>query len=205
MGADWVCSSAPEVSLRPLSTLHLGLCYRESSLRKPILSGLQAFLMMTHVVCASGCMSCCLHMDRDGVLHNFARVLHVLGLQPQNLFTWGEAFKASSGRTVWVLRTKNFPGPSLQRETGDESYQFFHMTSTQGLLGILKIGTILPSAHDRIGLPDDFPAAAFFQFAEAYVPANVGQGCSAAMRKALQSLQTTVWCNVERLYYAGPH
>ena len=34
------------------------------------------------------------------------------------------------------------------------------MTSTQGLLGILKIGTILP--NDRIGLPDDFPAAAFF-------------------------------------------
>ena len=68
------------------------------------------------------------------------------------------------------------------------------MTSTQGLLGILKMGTILPSAHDRIGLPNDFPAATFFQFSEAYVPANVGQGCSAAMRKALQSLQTTVWC-----------
>ena len=48
------------------------------------------------------------HGHRDGVLHNFARVLHVLGLQPQNLFTWGQAFRASSGRTVWVLRTKNF-------------------------------------------------------------------------------------------------
>ena len=68
------------------------------------------------------------HEHRDVVLHNFARVLqHVLRLQPQNLFTWGEAFKASSGRTVWVLRTKNFPGPSLQRATGDDSYQFFHI------------------------------------------------------------------------------
>ena len=99
---------------------------------------------------------------RDGVLHNFARVLHVLGLQPQSAFTWGQAFRASSGRTVWVSRTKNFPGPSLQRATGDEPYQFFHMTSTQGLPGILKIGTILPSANDRIGLSEDFPASAFF-------------------------------------------
>ena len=97
------------------------------------------------------------HQDGD-----FARVLHVLRLQPQSIFTWGQAFRATSGRIVWVLRTKNFSGPSLQRATGDEPYQFFHMTSTQGLLGVLKIGAILPSANDRIGLPEDFPASAFF-------------------------------------------
>ena len=78
-----------------------------------------------------------------------------------NVFTCGQAFKASSGQTIWVLRTKNFPGPSLQRATRDEPNQFFHMTSTQGLLGILKIGKA-ESANDRIGLPDDFPASAFF-------------------------------------------
>ena len=99
---------------------------------------------------------------KDNVLHNFARVLHVLGLQPQSIFTWGQAFQTNSGKVVWVLQTKNFPGPSLQRATGDEPYQFFHMTSTQGLLGILKLGTILPSANDRIGLPEDFPSSAFF-------------------------------------------
>ena len=36
------------------------------------------------------------------------------------------------------------------------------MTSAQGLLGILKIGALLPSAKNRIGLPDEFPTAAFF-------------------------------------------
>ena len=102
------------------------------------------------------------HEHKDNVLHNFARVLHVLGLQPQSIFTLGQAFQTNSGRVVWVLQTKNFPGPSLQRATGDEPYQFFHMTSTQGLLGILKLGTILPSANDRIGLPEDFPSSAFF-------------------------------------------
>ena len=57
-------SQSPEVSLRPLSTLHFGLCYRESSLCKPISTGLQTFLMMRHVVRASGCLSCCLRMDQ---------------------------------------------------------------------------------------------------------------------------------------------
>ena len=67
-----------------------------------------------------------------------------------------------SGRTVWMLRTRNFPGPNIQKAAGDEYDQFFHMTSAQGLLGILKADVILPSATDRMGLPEDFPVSAFF-------------------------------------------
>ena len=46
-----------------------------------------------------------------------------------------------------MLRTRNFPVPNIQKATGDEFYQFFHMTSAQGLLGIIKTGLILPSGQ----------------------------------------------------------
>ena len=102
------------------------------------------------------------HQHRDTVVRIFTRTMHVLGYQPSSIISWGRSFQTATGRIIWMLRTRNFPGPNVQKATGDEFYQFFHVTSAQGLLGIMKTGLILPSATDRMGLPDTFPVSAFF-------------------------------------------
>ena len=102
------------------------------------------------------------HQHRDTVVHIFIRTMHVLGYQPSSIISWGRSFQTATGRIIWMLRARNFPGPNVQKATGDEFYQFFHMTSAQGLLGIMKTGLILPSATDRMGLPDTLSGSAFF-------------------------------------------
>ena len=90
------------------------------------------------------------HEHEGSVVHSFSKVMTVWGYQPQNLISWGKSCRTVSGRIFWMLKTKSFPGPNVQKATGDEFYQFFHMTSVQGLLGIMKTGMILPSATDRM-------------------------------------------------------
>ena len=102
------------------------------------------------------------HEHSGNVVETLSRIMHTLGYQPASLISWGRSYQTMSGRTVWMLRTRNFPGPNLQKATADEYYQFFHMTSAQGLLGILKTGIILPSATDRMSLPEEWPVSAFF-------------------------------------------
>ena len=102
------------------------------------------------------------HEHSGKVVETLSRIMHTLKYQPASLISWAKSYQTLSGRTVWMLRTRNFPGPNLQKATADEYYQFFHMTSAQGLLGILKTGVILPSATDRMSLPEDWPVSAFF-------------------------------------------
>ena len=108
--------------------------------------------------CISGCMSYCQHM---GPFMSVEVLLSTILLE-LCMFWEANLLQLPSGRVVWIRQTKNFPGPALQRATGDEPYQFLHMASIQGLLGILKNGSILPTANDRVGLPDDYPTSAFF-------------------------------------------
>ena len=71
--------------------------------------------------------------------------MHILGYQPSSIISWGRSYQTAN----------------IQKATGDEFYQFFHMTSAQGLLGIMKTGLILPSATDCMGLPENFPILLF--------------------------------------------
>ena len=54
-----------------------------------------------------------------------SKTMTVLGYQPQNLIKWGKPFRTVTGKTVWVLKTKTFPGPNVQKAIGDELCQFF--------------------------------------------------------------------------------
>ena len=80
------------------------------------------------------------HHHRDNLVNTFTSTMHVLGYQPSSIVSWGRSFQPATGRIIWVLRTRNFPGPNVQKATGDEFYQFFLMTSAQGLLGVMKTG-----------------------------------------------------------------
>ena len=72
-----------------------------------------------------------IHHHRDKVVDIFTRAMHILGYQPSSIISWGRSYQTAN----------------IQKATGDEFYQFFHMTSAQGLLGIIKTGLILPSGQ----------------------------------------------------------
>ena len=119
-----------------------------NSLCRKSLSGCSSTWIMNLLDGQDGCMIFCLpiiHHHRDKVVDIFTRAMHILRYQPSSIISWGRSYQTAN----------------IQKATGDEFYQFFHMTSAQGLLGIMKTGLILPSATDRMGLPENFPILLF--------------------------------------------
>ena len=75
------------------------------------------------------------HEHSGTVLQTLSRIMHTLKYQPASLISWGKSFQTLSGRTVWMLQTRNFLGPNLQKATADEYYQSFSYDVYSGAIG----------------------------------------------------------------------
>ena len=102
------------------------------------------------------------HIDLS-VVQRFAKMIVASGCDYRKVFQKRAAvMKDPHNTVVWQFPVAGFPQPTTLLSAGSTQYVFFHGTSEEGCIGILRCGKVLRSTTDGVGMPPGKFCLGFF-------------------------------------------
>ena len=102
------------------------------------------------------------HIDLS-VVQRFAKMIVASGCDYRKVFQKRAAvMKDPHNTVVWQFPVAGFPQPTTLLSAGSTQYVFFHGTSEEGCIGVLRCGKVLRSTTDGVGMPPGKFCLGFF-------------------------------------------